>query len=110
MLARFQTEKQNCLDEMRPSKLVDIYCDSKIHKIAEYGLGESIGTDAPGGGGTSFVPVFRHVESMPVVPKCIVYLTDLDGDFPSDPGVPCIWVTWTKGGTAPFGEVVYASK
>jgi predicted metal-dependent peptidase len=108
LLAQFQSEKQSCLDEMRPSKLVDIYCDAKIQKVVEYSSGDAIGRDGPGGGGTSFVPVFEYVGKMPVAPKCVVYLTDLCGDFPPDPGIPTIWVTWEKGGKAPFGEVVYA--
>jgi len=108
LLARFQIEKQSCLDELVPASLVDIYCDSKIHKVAEYRPGETIGKDAPGGGGTAFEPVWAHVEKMAVAPKCIVYLTDLDGSFGVDPGVPVLWVTWTKDGKAPFGEVLVA--
>lgn len=108
MLRQFQSEKQDCLDNLRPSSLLDIYCDSKIHKIAEYRPGDTIAKDAPGGGGTSFKPVFEHVGKLPHPPRCIVYLTDLDGDFPADPSVPCLWVTWAKGGKAPFGDVIYA--
>ncbi len=108
LLARFQKEKQTCLDDLAPASLVDIYCDSKIHKVKEYKPGEVISKDAPGGGGTAFEPVWDYVAGLPVTPKCIVYLTDLDGSFGEDPGVPVLWVTWTKGGKAPFGEVVYA--
>lgn len=108
MLARFQSEKQNCLDEMRPRILVDIYCDARIQKVEEYRAGDEISKQAPGGGGTDFRPVFKHVAGMSEPVKAVVYLTDLYGSFPSaDPGVPVIWVTWTKDGKAPFGEVVY---
>ncbi len=110
LLKVFQGEKQNCMDDMRPSKVVDIYCDTAINLVKEYQAGDTIGKQAPGGGGTSFVPVWEHIETMPERPKAIVYLTDLDGDFGSDPGVPVIWVTWTKGGNAPFGEVVYVGE
>lgn len=109
LLAQFQSEKQQCLDEMRPRSLLDICCDTRIHKIAEYGVGDTISRDAPGGGGTDFCPVFEHLQTVHPAPKCLVYLTDLDGSFPgADPGFPVLWVTWTKGGQAPFGEVVYA--
>lgn len=110
LLATFRAEKQSCLDEMRPSKLVDIYCDASIQAIDEYSHGDTIGSKAPGGGGTSFVPVWQHIENMAEKPKCVVYLTDLMGDFGADPGVPIIWVTWEKNGKAPFGEVVYAEQ
>lgn len=109
MLAQFQTEKQVCLDEMRPKRLVDIYCDSRISKIEEYGVGDTITKQCPGGGGTDFRPVFAHIEKMDKPPKALVYLTDLYGSFPAEaPDYPVIWVVWSKGTTAPFGHVVYA--
>lgn len=109
LLAQFQTEKQQCLDTMRPRKLVDIYCDARIHKVEEYAVGDTITRQCPGGGGTDFRPVFNHVRNMPETIKALVYLTDLCGSFPEeDPGYPVIWVTWEKGGQAPFGMVVYA--
>lgn len=110
MLARFQTEKQACLDEMRPRKLIDIYCDAKVQKVGEYGIGDVIAKECPGGGGTSFVPVWKEVEKRGISPKCLVYLTDLDGDFGTDPGFPVLWITWTKSGKVPFGTVIYAGK
>lgn len=109
VLAQFQTEKQNCLDDMRPRKLVDIYCDSKVHRVEEYGPGDEIVRHAPGGGGTDFRPVFAHLEKKQITPKAVVYLTDLDGSFPATPPpYPVLWVTWVKDGKAPFGEVIYA--
>lgn len=110
MLARFQSEKQACLDEMRPKTLLDVYCDAKIQAVREYAVGDEIKRDCPGGGGTSFVPVWDEIEKRGVSPKCLAYLTDLDGDFGADPGYPVVWVTWTKDGKAPFGTVIYAGK
>lgn len=110
-LARFQGEKQSALDDLRPSRLLDIYCDSAIHKVAEYQVGETISKEAPGGGGTNFGPVFEYVGKLPVQPKCLVYLTDLDGSFPSaDPGYPVLWICWEQGKKAPFGEVVFVGE
>lgn len=107
-LAHFQSEKQNCLDELRPAKLVDIYCDSAIHKVKEYGPGETIDRDAPGGGGTSFCPVFELANNLDPAPKCLVYLTDLYGDFPDKaPDYPVLWITWNDQ-VAPFGVTVRA--
>lgn len=109
MLRHFQAEKQSCLDEMRPAKLVDIYCDSAIHAVREYAAGDEIKKDCPGGGGTDFRPVFERVETFDQIPKCLVYLTDLDGRFPdADPGYPVIWVTWDKDKKAPFGDTIVA--
>jgi predicted metal-dependent peptidase len=104
-----QSEKQGFLDDCRPSKLVDIYCDTVIHKVAEYSPGDRIELDAPGGGGTDFCPVFEHVAKLPVQPKCLVYLTDLCGSFPDPaPDYPTLWiVTGDEKPVAPFGMTVY---
>lgn len=65
-----------------------------------------------GGGGTSFVPVFERVEQYMSTgwrPEAVVYLTDLDGSFPSRvPEVRTIWVVEKEDGrkTVPFGEVI----
>jgi predicted metal-dependent peptidase len=111
MLSHYQTEKQSCLDEMKPKKLVDIYCDATIQAVAEYDRGDVIKHICPGGGGTAFEPVFEYAEKLDEPPKCLVYLTDLYGSFPDkEPGYPVIWVTWTKDGKAPFGTTVYAGQ
>ncbi len=109
VLARFVGEQQNCLDDLKPSKLIDICCDSSIHRVKEYTLGDTIDRSAPGGGGTSFVPVFEYCEDkLTVAPKCLVYLTDMDGQFPAKgPAYPVLWVNYGRPGTkAPFGEVI----
>ena len=105
-LSLFRAEKQNALDTLRPATLVDLYFDAKVQAVREYEPGDTIGGDAPGGGGTSFVPVWKHVAKMSPQPRAIVVLTDLCGDFGDPPGVPVIWVTQARGGSVPFGELV----
>jgi predicted metal-dependent peptidase len=62
---------------------------------------------AQGGGGTSFVPVFKWIEENDIEPEALVYLTDMYGDFPSKaPSYPVLWGSISKGVPAPFGEVV----
>jgi predicted metal-dependent peptidase len=109
LLTRFRSEKQNCLDEMRPSRLLDIYCDESIRLEREYRAGDEIGVESPGGGGTRFDPVFERLELLEGPPRCLVYLTDLRGTFPAEaPGYPVLWVVW--GGCsskAPFGDTIH---
>lgn len=62
-----------------------------------------------GGGGTSFVPVFRHLESYPT--RMLIYFTDTFGTFPEDePDYPVIWAVYESavaaGASVPFGEVI----
>ena len=105
--AHFVSEKQNCLDDLRPSKLIDIQCDTRINQVTEYRQGDVIDPTVKGGGGTSFEPVFEHCETLTEVPKCLVYLTDLDGRFPDKaPEYPVLWVTWDKKKQVPFGDVI----
>lgn len=65
-----------------------------------------------GGGGTSFVPVFDRVEEYTTAgwrPEAVVYLTDLDGRFPSrEPQVRTIWVVGKDDAhkRPPFGEII----
>jgi predicted metal-dependent peptidase len=105
--AAFQAEKQACLDDLRPSCLLDIYCDSAIQDTRSYTPGERIRLDVPGGGGTDFRPVFKAADKLTPLPKCLVYLTDLDGTFPDEPPpYPVIWVVVGESREVPFGEVV----
>ena len=58
----------------------------------------------PGGGGTSFVPVFEWVGRQDRRPDLLVYFTDACGTFPkSAPGYPVLWLV--RGGVpVPWGE------
>ena len=107
MLAHFQSEKQSCLDEMRPKSLLDIYCDAKVQKVAEYSPGDIISLEAPGGGGTSFVPVWKEIEKRGISPKAVVFLTDGDGETGTDPGYPIVWVVYNSGKVMPFGDTIH---
>ena len=61
-----------------------------------------------GGGGTDFRPLFKRIEEVGMQPSFLLYITDLDGTFPkSAPNYPVLWLTNTRGGTAPFGQVLY---
>jgi predicted metal-dependent peptidase len=60
--------------------------------------------DIKGGGGTSFLPVFKWVESEGVQPDLLVYFTDADGEFPkTEPHYPVIWLVKGRG-QIPWGQ------
>jgi len=106
LLAKFKAEIANCLHEMRPSKLIEICCDAAIQREVEYQVGDTILRDAPGGGGTSFVPALSRCAAMNPIPKAVVYLTDGFGDFGAEPPFPVIWVMYGGCDKAPFGTVI----
>ncbi|MCB1831043.1 MAG: hypothetical protein KDI35_13315, partial [Gammaproteobacteria bacterium] len=58
----------------------------------------------PGGGGTSFRPVFEWVEKQGLTPEALVYFTDAEGEFPQTaPNFPVIWLVKGKE-RVPWGE------
>ena len=59
-----------------------------------------------GGGGTSHVPVFEHIEELDEPASCVVCLTDGYTTYPENaPMLPVLWVMTTNE-VAPFGETV----
>lgn len=109
ILKAFQSEVQAVIDECCPSRLVVIYCDAAVNKVKEYQAGDIIELKAVGGGGTDFRPVFDYVQTADIEPCCLVYLTDLLGQFPKPETVPypVLWGCVLKTQVAPFGETIF---
>lgn len=106
MLKEFLNEAQIALDDLSPEKLTILQCDTQIHKVSEYEPGDQIDLKVYGRGGTDFRPVFEWCKKQDEQPRVLVYLTDLDGQFPREaPEYPVIWVSSTKAGV-PFGDAV----
>ena len=60
----------------------------------------------PGGGGTSFRPVFEWLETQDTEPQTLVYFTDAEGEFPEqEPNYPVIWLVKGKR-KVPWGQRV----
>jgi predicted metal-dependent peptidase len=106
MLSAFISQIQSILDECMPSKMTIIQCDWNIQKVREYEPGDLISKEYKGGGGTSFKPVFDHIDKHGIDPVCAVYFTDMEGDFPDkQPSYPVLWADYSKRpNKAPFGE------
>lgn len=88
-----------------------IDCDHRIQE--EYWLepGDECPVKAKGGGGTDFRPVFQRTAELATQGEHlagVVYLTDLEGDFPDDPETPTLWLT-KETALAPFGRTVRVS-
>lgn len=93
---------------IQPEKIWVVPCDAAVNEkfVREYDRGDEIvKMEVHGRGGTSFVPPFDYIKKHDIIPDKIIYLTDLAGDFPKDPGIPTLWVT-VAGGKAPFGDTV----
>jgi predicted metal-dependent peptidase len=72
-----------------------VYCDSEVRSTEEITVQDLPVTlsRAQGGGGTRFSPVFEWVEKNGYQPRFLLYLTDLAGDSPEDPGYPVVWLS-----------------
>lgn len=104
-LTEFGSEIKSIVDEVRPSKVRVIYCDSRIAHIDEFGPDDELQFAAHGGGGTDFRPPFRWLEENQIVPRALVYLTDGYGPFPEqEPDFPVMWAINNHDVTPPHGE------
>jgi len=91
------------------SEVYVVYCDSKIQGIDHFYDGDLPDKLNPkGGGGTDFRPVFEWVDRESINPACVIYFTDLYGDFPeSGPMYPVLWITEGQAlKKVLFGEVI----
>ena len=105
----FLAETMALLEQAKPKRVVFAQCDTKIHEwdMIE-GTDDLFGRKLKGGGGTKFFPVFDRIDAEDLTPDMLVYLTDLDGDFPSKPpSYPVVWGAVDRGEKVPpFGELV----
>jgi predicted metal-dependent peptidase len=107
-LALSRSEVISLVETMRPKSFTHMSCDAKVQTLTHFEEGDDLIFHSKGGGGTSFIPVFKEIEKFEDQPVCLIYLTDLQGDFPvKPPEYPVIWLCTKRGATAPFGEVVY---
>lgn len=97
---------EQVLDEVNPIGVTLYFVDTKIHGTQRMEQGDPLTWEPKGGGGTCFKSFFAEVERSEFPPVCIVAMSDLYASFPDSCSIPTIWLTETKGGKAPFGEVV----
>lgn len=96
------------LAEARPHRMHVYYFDCAVYEGEVIEAGEfDISTKPKGGGGTSFVPLFKRLDEDGIEPEVCIVLTDLYGDFPSQgPEYPLLWAS-TSPEVAPFGETIH---
>jgi len=107
-LSAFITEIRGIQKSYTGTKVYLIQCDAKVNDARYMKQWGQNTFEIKGRGGTSFKPPFIHLKENHINPDAIVYLTDMEGDFPERrPLCPTIWVsTIAQHDTAPFGSVV----
>ncbi|MEM8986681.1 MAG: VWA-like domain-containing protein [Pseudomonadota bacterium] len=105
-LAQFAAEMNAIVEDAKPDGVDVVYCDADVARVERFDPHDLPLTLNPKGrGGTSFRPPFEWVEAEGALPACLIYLTDLYGDFPDPPAYPVLWASTTDE-VAPFGERV----
>ena len=107
-LDAFNAELTAIMLEVRPVAIDVVSCDADVQTVETFTPDDGAFAPHPrGGGGTAFQPVFDWVADQDETPGAIIYLTDLDGDSPSEPDVPVLWVTpeWVTA-EGPFGTTI----
>lgn len=102
-------ELQAIVDDLQPSFVEVIYCDSRVANVQRFERDEPLRLKPKGGGGTRFEPVFEHVMDSGEHYCGMIYFTDMEGDLDecTDPGIPVIWADIGRyHPDAPFGTRV----
>lgn len=105
-LDAFATEIRSIHDQLRPDRLLVLYCDAKVHRVDEFGPHDTLTFRAIGGGGTDFRPPFDYLQAHHLTPDALVYLTDGYGTFPTEASYPVLWLINNHTQTPPFGQHV----
>jgi predicted metal-dependent peptidase len=99
-LNQFASEVQDVL-ECGTTKCTIMYHNVDVERTQEWEPtdGRLVLTPAPAGG-TSHQDLFRKAKKLQPTPVCMICLTDLETDFPSEP--PEFPVLWAQIGTSPI--------
>jgi len=102
-LPKFFGELKGLVESFGNYRITLIQCDAAVDKVDVYDYNDNpfdpeVKIEASGGGGTSFVPVFKYIEKEGIAPNFLIYLTDSYGDAPKNPpNYPVLWVLTNDG-------------
>lgn len=107
-LDSFFAEVGGVLQDVRPKRIHVVWCDAAVAGVDVVSSLDDLGhvrANPKGGGGTDFRPPFEWVREQGLKPETLIYLTDMYGTFPDDPGYPVVWCA-TSDVVGPFGDTV----
>jgi predicted metal-dependent peptidase len=109
--AQFDAEILSVFYALKPARLIVMDCDTRVTQVQIFQRGDSPEIlPVRGGGGTAFADPFNRVVADVLNPAFLVYLTDMEGRFPTEvPSFPVLWASTTplaRARVAPFGETV----
>jgi predicted metal-dependent peptidase len=95
------------IEVIQPSCVHFLQCDATVQDYQKLEHGEPVKATIKGRGGTSFKPPFEFLAERSIEPQCLVYFTDLMGDFPEKPKYPTLWAATMPDMAVPFGEIIH---
>ena len=105
-------ELVDIIESIKPEAVYVLDVDARVQRVQTILSGdeEEFEATAKGGGGTDFRPAFKWVEDEGIDCTCFIYLTDLEGKFPTAaPEYPVLWAVpegTRRGIKPPFGEYI----
>ncbi len=111
-LSKFHRIGGDIIREANPALLTLGQCDAQVHSYQEIRSRAEWPSEVKctGRGGTSFKPPFTYLQERGIQPTLLIYLTDLEGDFPdTPPSFPVLWVSTTDH-EAPFGQTIHLNQ
>ena len=111
-LSQFLSEIRAISEDMHPTSVTVISCDSMIRHVERYEKGEEIkDLNSSGRGGTKVQPVFRYLEDENVQFDTLVYFSDMwIDDYPREFDKPLLWISSQPKHqycNPPCGEITY---
>lgn len=102
-LADYQNQTNAIMQQLRPERIIVIYCHAAIDKVEVFKVGEKVVFGEHESGGTDFRPPFDYVRKHKINPVAFVYFTDMYGPAPEKkPSYPVLWAITTEQ-PAPWG-------
>jgi predicted metal-dependent peptidase len=104
-----QMELHPIVEDVRPSRVVVMYCHTHVCKVETFEQGEDIRLHIPETGGTDMGKILLEIEKLNLRPAACIIFTDLLTPFPdTEPEYPLLWgaVGAPRGVVPPVGRRV----
>ena len=108
-LSVIQAELRTIIEDCAPSKVIVVYCDSKINRVDTFAAGEELNLQMCGGGGTDMRKITSYFDGVEERLAGVIIFSDLETPFPAvEPDYQLLWgaVGASRNARAPVGRTV----
>lgn len=97
------------VEDVRPSRVIVMYCHTHVHRVDVYEQGEDIRLRLSQSGGTDMMDILREIQRRELRPAAVIIFSDLETPCDSvEPDYPLLWgaVGAQRGTVLPIGRRV----